>query len=318
MASGERIIRVGPAGWSYEDWAGIVYPARRPRGFHEAAYLAEFFDTIELNVTFYRPVTAATARGWLARVAANPQFLFTAKLWQQLTHERALTAENVGAVRPALETLADAGKLGAVLAQLPWSFKNTAENRAYLKSLVERFRDFPMVVEVRHASWNERGFYEWLSERGVGFCNIDQPVIGRSLGPSGRATAPVGYIRLHGRNYEEWFREPESGKPESGKREDASGAERYNYLYSVEELKPWAERIRTVAEAAEHTFVITNNHFHGKAVTNALQLVHLLTGRRVKAPAPLVARYPELEAIVEPTAGEPLLFSPDSGGRVDV
>jgi uncharacterized protein YecE (DUF72 family) len=299
MAGGEGKIRVGPAGWSYEDWAGIVYPARRPREFHEAAYLAEFFDTIELNVTFYRPVTAATARGWLNRVAANPRFLFTAKLWQQLTHERALTAENVDAVRPALEALAEPGKLGAVLAQFPWSFKNTEENRAYLESLVERFRDFPLVVEVRHASWNHGGFYEWLHERGVGFCNIDQPVIGRSLAPSGRATAPVGYVRLHGRNYEEWF----------GDREDASGGERYNYLYSMEELKPWAERIRRVAETATHTFVITNNHFHGKAVTNALQLIHLLTGRRVKAPPPLLARYPELEAIAEATSGEPSLFT---------
>ena len=300
MAGGERNIRVGPAGWSYEDWAGIVYPARRPRGFHEAAYLAEFFDTIELNVTFYRPVTAATARGWLARVAGNPRFLFTAKLWQVLTHERALTAENVNAVRPALEALADAGKLGAVLAQFPWSFKKTEENLAYLEKLVERFRDLPVVVEVRHASWNDRGFYEWLNQRRVGFCNIDQPVIGRSLGPSGRAIpqSGTGYVRLHGRNYEEWFRE----------REDASGGERYNYLYSVAELKPWAERIRQVAEGAEQTFVITNNHFHGKAVTNALQLIHLLTGRRVKAPQPLLARYPELAAITEPDAGEASLF----------
>ena len=301
MAGGERSIRVGPAGWSYEDWAGIVYPARRPREFHEATYLAEFFDTIELNVTFYRPVTAAMARGWLSKVAANPRFLFTAKLWQQLTHERELTAENIHAVRPALEALADAGKLGAVLAQFPWSFKNTEENRDYLERLVERFRDLPVVVEVRHASWNERGFYEWLAERGVGFCNIDQPVIGRSLAPSGRATAPAGYVRLHGRNYEEWFRESQ----------DASGAERYNYLYSVEELMPWAERIRQVAEGAEQTFVITNNHFHGKAVTNALQLIHLLTGRRVKAPRPLVARYPELETIAAPDAGEPSLFQKD-------
>lgn len=300
MAGDERSIRVGPAGWSYEDWVGIVYPPRRPRDFHEATYLAEFFDTIELNVTFYRPVTAAMARGWLARVAANPRFLFTAKLWQRLTHQRALTAENVNAVRPALEALADAGKLGAVLAQFPWSFKNTDENRDYLEKLVERFRELPVVVEVRHASWNERGFYEWLAKRGVGFCNIDQPVIGRSLAPSGRAIpqSGTGYVRLHGRNYEEWFRD----------REDASGAERYNYLYSVEELKPWAERIRQVAEGAEQTFVITNNHFHGKAVTNALQLIHLLTGRRVKAPRPLLARYPELEAIAEADPGEASLF----------
>ena len=162
----ETQIRVGPAGWSYEDWAGIVYPLRRPRGFHEASYLADYFDTIELNVTFYRPVTPETARGWLGRVAHNPRFLFTAKLWQQFTHEGALTPSNEREFRPAIETLAQAGKLGALLAQFPWSFKNTAEDRDYLEKLAERFRDFPLVVEVRHASWNDRGFYEWLAERG--------------------------------------------------------------------------------------------------------------------------------------------------------
>lgn len=295
-------IRVGPAGWSYEDWAGIVYPAHRPRDFHEASYLADYFDTIELNVTFYRPATPEMARAWLARVAANPRFLFTAKLWQQITHEGELTEATERQVRPGLEALLGAGKLGALLAQFPWSFKNTPENRAYLKKLAKSFRDFPLVVEVRHASWNVAAFYEWLAERGLGFCNIDQPVIGRSLRPSERATAPVGYVRLHGRNYQEWFSD----------REDESGAERYNYLYAVEELAPWAERIRKVAGATRLTFVITNNHFHGKAVTNALQLIHLLTRRLVKVPPPLLGRYPELEPIAEPAGTTPLLFPPAS------
>lgn len=291
-------IRVGPAGWSYEDWSGIVYPAHRPRDFHEATYLAEYFDTIELNVTFYRPATVEMARGWLARVAANPRFLFTAKLWQQITHEGELTEANVRLVRPGLDVLLAEGKLGALLAQFSWSFKNIPENRAYLKKLAGRLRDFPLVVEVRHASWNVPAFFEWLAERGLGFCNIDQPVIGRSLTPSERATAPVGYVRLHGRNYQEWFRE----------REDDSGAERYNYLYSVEELQPWAERIRKVADAARLTFVVTNNHFHGKAVTNALQLIHLLTRRLVKVPPPLLERYPELEPIATREGTTPSLF----------
>jgi uncharacterized protein YecE (DUF72 family) len=295
---GKSEIRVGPAGWSYEDWAGIVYPRRRPRDFHEATYLAGYFDTIELNVTFYRPVTAQMARNWLERVKANPHFLFTAKLWQQFTHERELTAANERDFRPALELLHGNGKLGALLAQFPWSFKNTTENRAYLEKLADRFREFPLVVEVRHASWNQREFYDWLAERGVSFCNIDQPVIGRSLKPSQRATAPVGYVRLHGRNYQEWFSE----------REDRTGAERYNYLYSMEELQPWAERIQKVAANAQLTFVVTNNHFHGKAVTNALQLVHKLTGNPVKVPPPLLKRYPELQPIAAPEGTTPSLF----------
>ncbi|MFQ5778089.1 MAG: DUF72 domain-containing protein [Terriglobia bacterium] len=286
MASGGE-IRVGPAGWSYDDWAGIVYPARRPRGFHEASYLAEYFDALELNVTFYRPVTPQTARQWLERVRANPRFLFTAKLWQQFTHERELTAAHEREFRPAMEVLLAEGKLGALLAQFPWSFKNTPENRAYLEKLAERFRDFPLVVEVRHASWNKRAFLEWLGERGISFCNIDQPVIGRSLGPSEQATASVGYVRLHGRNYQEWFSE----------REESTSAERYNYLYSQEELEPWAERISTLADATRLTFVITNNHFRGKAVTNALQLLYLLTKKPVKVPPPLLQHYPALEPI---------------------
>ncbi|MFQ5663030.1 MAG: DUF72 domain-containing protein [Terriglobia bacterium] len=293
-------IRVGPAGWSYDDWSGIVYPSPRPRGFHEATYLADYFDTIELNVTFYRTVTPEMARQWLERVAANPRFLFTAKLWQAFTHECALTPANERAVRPALEVLRAVGKLGALLAQFPWSFKNIPENRSYLEELADRFADFPLVVEVRHDSWNDPGFYAWLAERGIGFCNIDQPVIGRSLKPSQRATASVGYVRLHGRNYQEWFRE----------REDDAGAERYNYLYSTGELEPWAERIQTLAANTRLSFVITNNHFHGKAVTNALQLIHRLSDRPVKVPPPLLRHYPELEPIASHEGTTASLFDP--------
>ncbi|HXE76075.1 MAG TPA: DUF72 domain-containing protein [Candidatus Xenobia bacterium] len=290
-------IRVGPAGWSYDDWSGIVYPVPRPRGFHEATYLADYFDTIELNVSFYRPIDHLTAWKWLERVAANPRFLFTAKLWQEFTHEGHLTEANEREFRPGMETLRDAGKLGALLAQFPWSFKNETESRAYLRKLVNRFKDFPLVVEVRHASWNDPKFYEWLAEHGIGFCNIDQPVIGRSLKPSERATAPVGYIRLHGRNYKEWFSE----------RED-SGAERYNYLYTEEELEPWARRIEQVADETRLTFVITNNHFQGKAVTNALQLIARLTKKKVKVPPPLLEHYPQLEPIALREGTTPSLF----------
>ncbi|MFQ5694652.1 MAG: DUF72 domain-containing protein, partial [Terriglobia bacterium] len=204
----------------------------------------------------------------------------------------------------------DEGKLGALLAQFPFSFKNVPENRAYLERLAERFRDFPLVIEVRHASWNQLEFYDWLTERGIGFCNIDQPVIGRSLKPSEHATAPVGYVRLHGRNYKEWF-----SSPDSGEREDATGAERYNYLYSSEELEPWAERIESVAANSELTFVITNNHFRGQAVTNALQLIYRFKQQRVKVPPPLLKHYPELEPIASRKGTTPSLFTTYQRGQ---
>jgi uncharacterized protein YecE (DUF72 family) len=282
-------IRVGPAGWSYPDWEGIVYPQQKPRGFHAASYLARFFDTIEINSTFYNPPAAATAASWVRRIEHNKDFLFTVKLWQRFTHERNATFEDEKTFKQALQPLADARRLGALLLQFPWSFKNSREEREYLAGLCLRFMEFPRVVEVRHRSWNQPETFQMLAELGVGFSNIDQPVIGDSLAPVEFAISEshLGYVRLHGRNYGKWFTS------------DENPAERYNYLYSVEELKPWAERIQNVAARAEATFVITNNHFQGKGIANAVQLVNLLTHRPVFAPEDWVRHFPELEKIVE-------------------
>jgi uncharacterized protein YecE (DUF72 family) len=292
------VIRIGPAGWSYTDWRRIVYPSPKPRGFHEAAYLSEFFDTIEINTSFYQPVRAEQCRQWIERVSGNPRFLFTAKLWQKFTHETDATQEDERAVRAGLDVLRDAGKLGAVLLQFPFSFHRTDENGAYLKSLLKRFADYPLVVEVRHATWNEKSFYAMLHERGVGFCNIDQPVIGRSMKPTERSTARVAYVRLHGRRYDSWFSDDPAMPP----------SERYNYLYTEQELEPWAARIRHVANQGDTTFVIANNHFQGKGIVNALQLIRMLTDAKVKVPEPLRQHYPELERIASEPPAEPLLF----------
>ncbi|HVN08662.1 MAG TPA: DUF72 domain-containing protein [Patescibacteria group bacterium] len=291
-------ILVGPAGWSYADWNGIVYPAHRPPGFHEAEYLAQFFDTIEINTSFYNPLKPEMCKQWLARVAANPGFLFTGKLWQRFTHEGGTGAADVAAARAGFDVLHGAGRLGAVLLQFPFSFHNTPENLAHLKKLLHLFREYPLVVEVRHSTWNQREFYEFLHGQGAGFCNIDQPVIGRSIRPSERTTSPVGYVRLHGRRYDTWFTDDPASPPE----------ERYNYLYSAEELDPWAARIGHVAKHSKTTFVITNNHFQGKAIVNALQLIHLLTGEKTKMPEALRQHYPQLEAIASEPAREPTLF----------
>ncbi|HEY6946696.1 MAG TPA: DUF72 domain-containing protein, partial [Candidatus Acidoferrum sp.] len=123
-------LRIGPAGWSYPDWAGYVYPSRRPKGFHEAAYLSEFFDTIEINTSFYQPLKPENSRQWLDLVSGNPRFLFTAKLWQRFTHDVASAgsgsaAEDERAVRAGFDVLRNAGKLGAVLLQFPFSFHRT-------------------------------------------------------------------------------------------------------------------------------------------------------------------------------------------------
>jgi uncharacterized protein YecE (DUF72 family) len=291
-ATAIHTIRIGPAGWSYLDWAGIAYPRIRPHGFHETEYLARFFDVIEINTSFYQPIRADMARSWAMQVRAHPRFQFTAKLWRRFTHDRDAGHDEERAAKQGLNALAEAGKLGALLMQFPWSFKWTKENREYLGSLVMQFLEYPLVLEVRHSSWNSPEAFDLMGELGIGFCNVDQPIIGRSLAPTAETVGPVGYVRLHGRNYNHWFAHSEP-------------YERYNYLYSMDELEPWAKRATRVAERAQSTFVITNNHFEAKGVANALEIEALITGKPVPVPETMVKRYPELKSIeAPPTPGD--------------
>jgi len=261
----------------------VVYPAESLSGPQELEYLSQYFDTIEINTSFYRPLRPEIVRVWLKKIAGNPRFRFTAKLLRRFTHERDAGRAEEAEFKEGITPLLQKGKLGALLLQFPWSFRNEKDERTYLAGLLARFSECPLVVEVRHASWNRTDALEFLRERGAGFCNIDQPVIGRSMPATAKVTAPVGYVRLHGRNYETWFAE----NPETGLR--------YNYLYTPDELREWKRRIEAVAKLSETTFVILNNHYQGKAVVNALQLASMIRNRRVPAPLPLLERYPELE-----------------------
>jgi uncharacterized protein YecE (DUF72 family) len=296
-------ILIGTAGWSYKDWAGVFYPDYlTARKIHPLEFLAQFFDVVEINTSFYGPIRPELAKIWCRKVAAvNPQFKFTAKLYRSFTHSPLSVMEPTSAVsirpdegdeartREGLDALASEGRLGALLIQFPVSYKNTSLNREYLENLLRQFIEYPRVVEVRHATWNNAETIAHFASMNVGFCNIDQPQIGRSLAPTEHVTAPIAYVRLHGRNYEQWF--------DSDNRDD-----RYNYLYSEAELSDWKERIETVAHQAQTTYVVTNNHFEAKAGVNALQLKNLLNGKRVKAPEPLLRRYPELKKIADPGA----------------
>jgi len=323
----EHQLLVGPAGWSYSDWSGYVYPSPRPKGFHEASYLAQFFDTIEINTSFYHPMRAEHARQWVGRVAANPHFLFAAKLWQKFTHVESAgslpqiydepsdglrsdafaahttrilkpTGVDEDAVRAGFNVLHEAGKLGAVLLQFPFSFHRNSENVDYLAALLRRFSEYPLAVELRHATWNDAGLFALLREHRTAFCNIDQPVIGRSIEPSDEITSSIGYVRLHGRRYDTWFSDDPSIPPH----------ERYNYLYSPEELAPWNQRIRTMIERTRKTFVITNNHYLGKGVVNALQIIAALKSIKLPVPEPLRQHYPVLESIASEPPASPSLF----------
>jgi uncharacterized protein YecE (DUF72 family) len=277
------MIRVGPAGWDYRDWAGIAYPSPPPPGFDRLAWISGYFDTIEINSSFYGPPAAATAKQWVRRVSAHRDFTFTAKLWRRFTHERkeAFTRAEIREACAGIGPLHAAGRLGALLVQFPWSFRRTDVNRQWLDDVTRSFAKFPLVIEVRHATWNVPEFYEELVERGIGFVNIDQPLFRQSIKPSARVTSRVGYVRVHGRNYADWFRK------------DAGVEARYDYLYPPEELKPWVERTREIARTTTDTFVITNNHYRAQALVNALMLESMLTKRKVGAPPGVVDAYRE-------------------------
>jgi uncharacterized protein YecE (DUF72 family) len=277
------MIRYGPAGWEYPDWAGIVYPRPAPRGFDRLRHLARFFSTVEVNATFYRPFPADVAARWCARVADVPTFRFGAKVWRRLTHERttAYGADDVKAARAALDRMHDDGRLGAALLQFPWSFKRDPAAEEWLRGVLRALEGLPLVVEVRHASWDAPDVLAELAEAGAGIVNVDQPLFHASIRPGARVTSPVAYVRVHGRNYRDWFRK--------GAGRDA----RYDYLYSRGELAPWAERVKELAASpgAPDVYVVTNNHFRGQAAANAKMLESMVEARKVEAPPELLDAY---------------------------
>lgn len=289
-------VLVGPAGWSYPDWRGVVYPAPSRSGSQELEFVSRYFDTVEINTSFYRPLRPEIVRVWLRKIASNPRFRFTAKLLGRFTHEQDAGLAEEAACKEGFAPLLEEGKLGALLLQFPWSFRNSSEDRAYLAGLITKFSEYPLVVEVRHASWNVPETLEFLQDRGVGFCNIDQPLIGRSMPATARVTASVGYVRLHGRNYDNWFTE----NPETGLR--------YDYLYTPDELREWQRRIASVAARSETTYVILNNHYEGKAVVNALQLSSMIRKTRVPVPDSLLELYQELSEYSSTPVAQARLF----------
>jgi uncharacterized protein YecE (DUF72 family) len=285
-------VRVGVAGWYYPDWQGSVYPSGEERAKDHLRYLAGFVDVIEINTTFYRPPDPDVVADWCNRVADVPDFKFTVKLWQRFTHSREEVWRSselddfLMRVRPVFER----GLGGALLAQFPHSFHRTRENTAYLKRLLRHVEAIPVVVEMRHYTWEKPDALAVFEELGAGVCSIDQPMFRGSLGPSEHVSGGIAYIRLHGRNKADWFNEK------------AGRDDRYNYLYTEEELAPWKERACRMAEKAGDVYVIANNHFRGQAVCNAVMLKAMLLGRHVQAPSVLLESFPVLKHYADPDA----------------
>jgi uncharacterized protein YecE (DUF72 family) len=284
MSATRTKFRIGPAGWSYEDWYGPVYPQPRPRGFQPLAFIGQYYNAVEVNTSFYRtPSPRMTAR-WPALVPAD--FRFTFKLTQDFTHHRRAfpSAAEIAAFKDGLEPVQAAGQLGPLLMQFPWSFRYEAQAVDWLQRLADAFAEYERFVEVRHTSWAEPAALAALRAAG-GYVNIDQPTLRDCLGPTDHVFGDSGYVRLHGRNARAWFAS------------DQPIFERYNYLYDEKELRAWLVRLEKMAAEAQQVYVIANNHYRGQGPVNALELRALVEGGKVEVPPTLLKAFPRLERI---------------------
>ena len=302
------VVRIGTSGWSYPagrgTWNGIFYPvppgaSKKKGGFDELAFYAEHFDTVEVNSSFYRTPAPELTKRWAERTP--PGFEFSLKLYQKFTHPEMFhksTGQNPADVGPkdvdefrlGIDAIVQAGKLGALLAQFPPSFKNEPNTRPYLEWLLGAFREYPVAVELRHRSWsdNPESTLALLGAFGAAWVQIDEPKfrfsVRQTLLPNVRT---FYYMRLHGRNAAQWWKHEKS-------------EDRYDYLYTADELQPFAEAAETASREVRKAYLYANNHFSAKAVANAAMLKKQL-GQPLEGeyPEPFVARYPELKGLVK-------------------
>lgn len=275
----EHRLYIGASGWSYPKgegaWDGVFYPPKMPDK-DKLAFYARYFNTVEINSSFYRPPNQYAARAWAAKVPED--FRFTAKLWQKFTHPKMFEQatgqswrvqdEDFDVFDEGIHPLLEAGKLGPLLAQFPTSFRPDTAAVEYLEELILRMRHagFRLAVELRHREWTEseetKAIRALMEQQQVAWTMIDEPRFKTSI-RNVPLTSDTAYFRFHGRNYKNWWRH--------GEAED-----RYNYLYTPEEQKHLAEDVREVSSHTSETYAFYNNHYGAKAVVNAVELQRLL------------------------------------------
>jgi len=268
----KKQIHIGTSGWSYPKgegtWNGYFYP---PGTRNELEYYSRFFNTVEINSSFYRPLNPGIAANWVKRVPEG--FLFTVKLWQKFTHPKmyraatgeaaAISTEDVDLFRSGIEPLARSGKLGVILAQFPPSFINDSHGKQILGAVMQTFGEYRLAVELRHRSWSDESDTErLLRENNVAWVQIDEPKFQSSIAPEVPLTSDMAYFRFHGRNAEMWWK----GDVET----------RYKYLYSPEEINELAEKVKDASQKTSLTFAFFNNHWRAYAPRNAGDLTKAL------------------------------------------
>jgi uncharacterized protein YecE (DUF72 family) len=281
-------IHVGIAGWSYPDWEGYVYP----RGTKDKLrYVAEYYDVIEINSTFYRPPEPQIATSWLNRTEDLEGFYFTAKIHQDVTHRGRIDKSVTDAFATAFEPMAEAGRLRHLLAQFRYDFADATDSRTHLSCIRDAFGHVANItLELRHSSWQSRDALDFLRTLDVSVANLDYPLAQDSFNLPTCDVGEHAYFRLHGRNAKAWF--SKTGRDET-----------YNYLYDKRELDDIVARALRIGQLSKSLTLIANNHYRGKEAANALEIKAMLEAERVDVPPPLLSRYPHLETIAKPAEG---------------
>lgn len=288
-------IFIGTAGWSYKDWAPNFYPKPQSVTFDWLEYYSQYFNVVEVNSTYYTYISPKVVEDWINKVEENKDFLFTIKLHQDFTHKRNFNDEHIKSVRSNLDILEKSNRLGGLLIQFPYSFVLNKENADHLKKLVDIFSEYNKFLELRHESWLINRFFEFAKSNKITICTIDQPVLGKAIAFKPLAIGENLYIRFHGRNEKAW----RASITNFGKQQTYNEqSERYNYLYSPGELIEIEQKIREVLDTIKKIFIIMNNHPHGNAVANALEMLHLLTNRtKINVPENTLKAFPRLSKI---------------------
>ena len=254
-------IAIGTSGYSYNEWVGCVYPeGTKPKDF--LSCYSALFRTVELNFSYYSMPKAENLAKML--IDGGETLTFAIKAHKTLTHEinPNLWENEAKTYLTAVEPLIGSNRLEAVLFQFPFSFKYEDDNRRYLDKLMKYFKDVPLAVEFRKADWYSGKVIDGMKSRNIPLVSLDMPELPKLPPTMDIVTAPVVYIRLHGRNGEAWW----------GKDDHA----RYDYLYTDSEMDAWAERIKRISEQAKRIVIYFNNHPYGKAVRNAQTLEKIL------------------------------------------
>jgi uncharacterized protein YecE (DUF72 family) len=257
--SGRNDIRIGTAGYSYEDWRGVFYPAGLPAN-KMLEYYTGYFQVVELNATYYS-IPNINIFKRLAEKTPAP-FEFMVKVHQETTHRRLENEKVLGQLLEAVKPLLDQKKLSGFLAQFPYSFKNNDENRRYLVQTKKLIGLHPLFVEFRNYTWLSSSLYDFLKGNNIGYVNVDEPPLKGLLPKQDLVTNEIGYIRMHGRNEKDWW--------------EGQGSARYDYEYNEQELKEWLIHVSNILKKAFKTYIFFNNHPTGKAIKNAAQMMEIL------------------------------------------